>query len=134
MRIPLVRLSSFAWMALTPVVWAQGHFQLSHPHPVSPRSAGGDVQYLTAYAYDDGSSETAVGAVDCDPAGPATLLWLHCFDAIGGTDTISCISTAFGTPWSPPNAPPNGVPAGVGLWEDPNDDGCLLYTSDAADE
>jgi len=122
-RIPLVRLSSFAWMALTPVVWAQGHFQLSHPHPVSPRSAGGDVQYLTTYAYDDGSSETAVGAVDCDPAGPATLLWLHGFDAIGGTDTISCISTAFGTPWFPPNAPPNGVPAGVGLWEDPNDDG-----------
>jgi hypothetical protein len=92
------------------------------PSGITPSPAGGQLP-LNAYQYDDGVTEAAVAIVGCSPQGPATLLWLHSFDAVGDLDTITCICTAFGSPIFAPNAPPNGAGGGVGLWEDPDDDG-----------
>jgi len=45
----------------------------------------------TGYKYDDGSTENALGW-----NGGGNTLWMHNFDAIGGTDTIDTIDIAFG--------------------------------------
>jgi hypothetical protein len=75
--------------------------------------AGGPCQY------DDGSSEDMYGW----PAG-GDMAWLQAFgDAGGGSQVISSVQVAYGSPSNPGHSPANGSPARVAIWEDPNDDG-----------
>jgi hypothetical protein len=94
------------------------------PNPVlrawTPAQSGG--YSVNNYIYDDGTSENAtkiwsgVGTwgVSC---------WMNEFDAVGGSDTITKISVAFGSGMFPNNQPTIGAVCNVGIWSDPNQDG-----------
>ncbi len=89
--------------------------------PVAAPSTGGG--YLVSnYQLDDGVSETAIKIW----SGPGTwgqTCWIHACDAVGGTDAITQISTAFGSGLFPNNQPPLGAACSVAVWSDPNQDG-----------
>ncbi len=72
------------------------------------------------YLWDDGTSESAISV----PGGtPKVTAWMQWFDVTAGMETITHISTAFGTPAFPLGGPLVGRPFGVGIWVDPNGDG-----------
>ncbi len=78
------------------------------------------------YQYDGGVSNNSFGG----PGGG--ILWGHAFDATGGSDTITQISSTYGTPLFPGLS--SGRNARVLLYDDPNDDyeasdAVLLYDS-----
>jgi hypothetical protein len=51
------------------------------------------------------------------------MCWLHWFKAVGGSDTIAKVGTAWGSALYPNYSPGNGTAADVFVFEDPNDDG-----------
>ena len=85
--------------------------------------AGSGSFSVNAYTYDDGVSENSLGLTGCASPNVATICWLHKFDAVGGSDTIVNVQTAWGTLAFPGGAPPAGQAASVGVWSDPNQDG-----------
>ncbi len=84
-----------------------GSFQLSSVPP----PAGG------CAPKDDGTSENSVGLTAGGAVG-----WLVGFGGIGESNSISAISTTYGTPLFPGGYGPTG-PVTVAVWDDPNDDG-----------
>jgi hypothetical protein len=76
---------------------------------------------VNSYSYDDGTSENAVHVTN--GAGGSTC-WIHMFTAVGGSDTITTVSTAWGAPIAGmAGNPTNGTAANVCVWSDPNQDG-----------
>lgn len=69
----------------------------------------------SCYSIDDGVSELSIGLT----AG-GEVLWLQGYDAIGGSDVISGVSAAFGTPLFPGLTP--GQAGNVCVWDDPTND------------
>ncbi len=67
------------------------------------------------YIRDDSSSETAFGLTNGGESA-----WIMGFEAVGGSDTITEISTAYGTPGGPPMTP--GLPGRLAIWDDPTND------------
>ena len=111
---------------LSPDAQAQLQFSSRAPsHSWIPRvAAGGGGFLVNTYQYDDGTSENSIG-VTGGTLSTGIMCWMSRLDAVGGADTISSISVAYGTALFPGGAPPNGTLATVAVWEDPNDDGNL---------
>ena len=98
-----------------------------------PGAAGGpgtfDITIVvppSGYAYDLGVSNNSLGLTAGGGIG-----WLHGFDS-GGTDIITQVSSAYGTPLFP--GLPVGQPATVCIWDDPTNDfnpsdATLLYSA-----
>ncbi|MDQ3199723.1 MAG: hypothetical protein M3Q46_11175, partial [Verrucomicrobiota bacterium] len=85
---------------------------------------------LSTYMLDDGTAENSVGLT----AGGDTIC-LNEFAVIPGSETISSVSIAWGTP-AFPDPSLNGLPYTVAIWSDPNGDGnpndaVLLNTASA---
>jgi hypothetical protein len=98
----------FAFAAKKAGVWfASNPVDLDVISPAPPPS----------YQYDDGSTENVLGWT----AG-GEMCWLHWFNAVG-SDTITDIGTAFGSPMFPGGGPGNGSPADIFVFDDPNNDG-----------
>jgi hypothetical protein len=88
-----------------------------------PHVGGGGSYSVNTYQYDDGVSENSVGIAGCGTATPAVTCWMQLYNAVGGSDTITNVQTAWGTASFPGAAPPAGQAANVGVWSDPNQDG-----------
>ena len=69
----------------------------------------------TCYDGDDGTSELSIGLT----AG-GEVVWMSGFDSIGGSDVITSIGTAYGTPTFPGLTP--GLPGRFAIWDDPTND------------
>ena len=72
-----------------------------------------------SYSYDDGSTEAVVGVGGV----PVEFGVMHRFDARGGSDVITEIRVAFGSPTDPQGAPSVDSPVRVVVYDDPDDDG-----------
>ncbi len=69
------------------------------------------------YSHDDGSSETALGFFGGDQ------VWLQYFDPLGGMETITHVSTTFGSPEEGGQIPLINTAITVYIWDDPDNDG-----------
>lgn len=87
---------------------ASGSSMTSSPGGASSSCSGFE------YTHDDGSSESNIGLIS-----GGGILWQHAFNAVGGSDVITTISTAYGTPGFPI---PAGAPVTIGIWNDPTND------------
>lgn len=95
--------------------------QVGH-YPGTPPESGAISIVLTEgkrdrYTPGDGSAEASVGS-----GSPGEVAWMQRFDAVGGEDVLTSISTLFGSPLDP-SAVPDGSPATAYVWSDPNQDG-----------
>ena len=71
------------------------------------------------YIYDSGVSDNALGLNN-----GTSLAWIHHFDRVGGAETLTAISTVFGTPAFPGSCGCSlGQDFQVHVWSDPNGDG-----------
>jgi hypothetical protein len=85
----------------------------------TPRHVVQSGGYMTnAYVYDDGVSENSLGLTNCPPPNLAKVVWIQRFDAQGGSDVITKISTCYGTLAFPGGAPPAGTPVTVAIYLD----------------
>jgi hypothetical protein len=71
------------------------------------------------YSHDDGSTEGTIGVGGV----PVEFGVLHRFDARGGSDVVTEIRVAFGSPLDPQGAPSIDSPVRVAVYDDPDDDG-----------
>ena len=85
----------------------------------------------SVYMLDDGTSENSIGLT----AG-GEIVCLNEFAVIPGSETITSINIAWGTP-AFPDPSLNGLPYTVAVWSDPNGDGsptdAVLLTTASAD-
>jgi len=99
--------------------------QFSTRNPVSnykPRVSvtmpGGSYSAINNYLLDDGTSENSLGLT----AG-GEIVAIQKYTAVGGTDTITSVSAAWGTALFPGGNVTAGAAVKVFVWSDPNQDG-----------
>ena len=123
------------WTAAMAVVFFLGVPAGAQVTSVAPHQGGGQGMPAFSsdeYIYDSGVSDNAVGVNNGN-----SFAWIHHFDRVGGAETLTAISTVFGTPAFPGScACAMGQDFQVHVWSDPNGDGdpsdAVLLASAAA--